>query len=79
MLDSSLIPTVLAASGGILAWLYTLTQSRSKAQRAELRHRRTLDLERGRYTNDCEQLLANRSIDLPVKRAELVAAEKEEW
>jgi hypothetical protein len=78
-IDGNLISALLIAASGIIGWLYTQTQARSKSLRSELRYRRLLGLEVGRYTYECEQALMRKGSDLPVKRPELVALESEEW
>lgn len=77
--DSSVISTMLIAGAGLIGWLYTQAKAQSKSQRSELRHRRLLGLERGRYVNQLEQALSDKNIDLPVKRPELIAVEEENW
>lgn len=77
--DGSVISSLLIAAAGLIGWLYTQAQARSKSQRAELRHRRALGLERGRYMNQLEQMLSNADMELPKKRAELTALEEENW
>lgn len=76
-------PTALAAflsvATAVLGWLYTQTQARSKSQRSELRWRRHLALERGRYVRTLEQTLSNAGLDVPLKRDELVKAEREDY
>ena len=79
MFDSGVISSLLLALAGLVGWAYTQTQARSKSQRAELRHRRLLGLEAGRYCYDLEQAMMSHGLDLPAKRAELVAAENEDW
>ena len=78
-IDGSVISSLLIGGAGLIGWLYTQTRAVTKSQRAELRHRRLLDLERGRYTHQCEQRLSDNDFDLPVKRAELIAVEEENW
>lgn len=78
-IDGSVISSLLIGGAGLIGWLYTQAQARSKSQRSELRHRRLLGLERGRYVNQLEQSLSDHNIDLPTKRAELVAVEEENW
>ncbi len=78
-LDGQTISTILIAVSGLLIWANTQVQARSKSQRAELKHRRILGLESGRYTYDCEQALMKHGIDLPEKRDALTDVESEEW
>jgi hypothetical protein len=77
--DGSFISSLLVIVFAVLSALYTKIQASSKSQRAELRHRRLLGLEVGRYCYDLEQKLSNTGQDLPVKRQELLDAEAEDW
>lgn len=77
--DGSTVSTVLIAAAGVLGWLYTQTQARSKEQRGELKWRRRLDSGRTRYIYRLEQELNKRDIPLPQKPEDLVEAEGEEW
>lgn len=78
-IDGGVISTLLIAAASLIGWLYTQAKAQSKSQRAELRHRRLLGLERGRYVNQLEQVLSDHNMDLPKKRAELEKIEAEDW
>lgn len=78
-IDGNTVSAVLIAASGLLGWLYTQTQARSKEQRGELKWRRRLDGGKTRYVYRLENELDKRGIPLPEKPEELVVAEGEEW
>lgn len=77
--DGNYISTLLIGAAGVVGWLYTQTQARAKAQRAELRWRRKMDLAKDRYLYRLERTLAAIDMELPPKPEELVEAEETSW
>lgn len=78
-LDATTISTLLIGLSGLVGWLYTQTQSKSKDLRKELRWRRMLDSGKTRYIYRLEEELKKRDLALPEKPEELARAEKEDW
>jgi hypothetical protein len=77
--DAGTLSALLIGAASLVGWLTTQSQARSRAQRLELRGRRSRDLLKDRYLYALEESLAKRNLDLPTKPAGLEKAEGEEW
>lgn len=78
-LDAATISSILIGLSGLVGWLYTQSQSKSRDLRNELRWRRHLDAGRTRYIYRLEERLRSLDMELPEKPEELIRTEKEEW
>lgn len=78
-MDAGTITTLFIAAASLAGWMVTQTQARSKAQRTELRARRSRDLLKDRYLYRLERALSQNDQPLPEKPAGLDLKEGEEW
>ena len=78
-MDAGTISALFIAAASLAGWMVTQAQARSRAQRTELRARRSRDLLKDRYLYRLEQALAGRDMTLPDKPEGLDLKEGEEW
>lgn len=79
ILETGTFSALFIAAASLAGWLVTQSQARSRAQRTELRARRSRDLLKDRYLYRLEHVLASHDLPLPAKPEGLELKEGEEW